>query len=79
MYSNVHERTEASICVMVNEMGVVELRAQLADVLHQVVVRGETIYITNRGRRVAAIVSLADAELLERLRRDNAKQGPPGD
>lgn len=62
---------------MVNEMGIAELRAQLADVLHRTTVRGDITYITSRGRRVAALVSVADAELLERLRQGNPEQEPP--
>jgi prevent-host-death family protein len=63
---------------MVNEMGIAELRAQLADVLNRTTVRGDITYVTSRGRRIAALVSVADAELLERLRQEEAGQGAPG-
>lgn len=39
-----------------------EVRAGLADVLHAAAVQGRITYVTNRGRRVAAIVPLAIAE-----------------
>lgn len=44
------------------------LRANLADVLGQVMVSGETAFVTTRGRRIAAVVSVADAEAIERQR-----------
>lgn len=44
------------------EVTVRELRARLADVLNDVSVRGKTVYVTSRGRRIAAVVPLAVAE-----------------
>jgi len=51
---------------MADEMGVKELRADLADVINNVAVRGRITYITSRGRRVAAIVPVEIAEDAER-------------
>lgn len=47
-----------------SEMSVTEARARLADVVDDVRVQHEPMYLTRRGRRVAALI---DAELLERL------------
>jgi prevent-host-death family protein len=52
------------------EIGIRELRTKLSDVLNDVSVRGQITYVTNHGRRVAAIVPVLDAEALE------AKQQP---
>lgn len=43
------------------ERSVADTRQNLADVLNDAV-RGRTTYITNRGRRIAAVVPLAVAE-----------------
>lgn len=45
-------------------MSVREIRENFADVVNAAV-RGKTTYITNRGRRVAAIVPVAVAEAAE--------------
>lgn len=47
---------------MPKEMSVREVRQDLAAVLNEVSVRGRIIYVTSRGRRVAAVVPLAVAE-----------------
>ena len=47
------------------ELSYVQVRAHLADVIHAASVRGQTTYITNRGRRVAAVVPLFVAESAE--------------
>lgn len=47
------------------EIGVRELRASLGDVINETAVRGQITYITSRGRRVAAIVPVPDAEDIE--------------
>jgi prevent-host-death family protein len=52
------------------EIGIRELRTKLSDVLNDVSVRGQITYVTNHGRRVAAIVPVLAAEALE------AKQQP---
>ena len=46
-------------------MSVREIRDNFADVVNAAAVRGKTTYITNRGRRVAAIVPVAVAEAAE--------------
>jgi prevent-host-death family protein len=43
-------------------MSVRELRADLADVINAAGTRGQVTYVTSRGRRVAAVVSVAAAE-----------------
>jgi prevent-host-death family protein len=48
------------------EIGIRELRAGLSEVLNETAVRGRTTYITSRGRRVAAIVPVPQAEELEK-------------
>lgn len=47
------------------EIGIRRLRETLPDVLHDVSVRGHITYVTNHGRRVAALVPVPDAEALE--------------
>ena len=47
-----------------SEMAVTEAREHLSDVVNRAAYGGETVFLTRRGRRVAAIVP---AELLEAL------------
>lgn len=47
------------------EMSTRDIRAHLADAVNTAI-RGQTTYITSRGRRVAAIVPLSVAENAER-------------
>ncbi|MEU2443523.1 type II toxin-antitoxin system prevent-host-death family antitoxin [Streptomyces althioticus] len=54
------------------EIGIRKLREKLPDVLHDVSVRGQITYVTNHGRRVAALVPVPDAEAIE------AKKTEPG-
>ncbi|MEV4077454.1 type II toxin-antitoxin system prevent-host-death family antitoxin [Nonomuraea fuscirosea] len=54
------------------EMSVADARRLFADVLNDAAVRGRITYITNRGRRVAAIVPVPVAEAAE------PAQGEPG-
>ena len=42
-----------------------DLRARVAGVLNDVAVRGRIVYITNHGRRIAAIVPVPVAEQIE--------------
>ncbi|MFE9736165.1 type II toxin-antitoxin system prevent-host-death family antitoxin [Streptomyces sp. NPDC005863] len=56
-----------------DEIGIRELRAALSDVLNETAVRGRITYVTSRGRRIAAIVPVPDAETIE------AKKQPEGD
>lgn len=51
------------------DIGIRELRAALSDVVNRAAVRGEITYVTSRGRRVAAIVSVPDAETIEASKR----------
>jgi prevent-host-death family protein len=44
------------------EMSVRELRAELADVINAAGMHGQVTFVTSRGRRVAAVVSVAVAE-----------------
>lgn len=55
------------------EIGIRKLRETLPDVLHDASVRGRITYVTNHGRRVAAIVPVPLAENFE------ARQQPEGD
>lgn len=48
-------------------MNVSEVRDQLADLVNRVAYGRERITIARRGRRVAALVSAEDLDLLERL------------
>lgn len=47
------------------EKSAAEVRRELAAILNTTAVRGEITYITNRGRRVAAIVPVTVAEAAE--------------
>ena len=51
-------------------LNVVELRQSLADVLNRAEYRGERIVIHRRGKDAAAIISIEDLKLLERLIED---------
>lgn len=50
------------------EVGLVDARNQLGNLVHDVTVNGVTVYLTNRGRSVAAIVPLGAAEIANRAR-----------
>ena len=47
------------------EISVRELRKALAGTLNDVAVRGRTIYVTNNGRRIAALVPVPVAEQID--------------
>ncbi len=51
-------------------LNVVELRQSLADILNRAEYRGERIVIHRRGKDAAAIISIEDLNLLERLIED---------
>ena len=53
------------------EIGIRELRAELADVVNETAVRGRITYVTSRGRRVAALVPVPDAEAIEEKRSES--------
>jgi prevent-host-death family protein len=55
------------------EIGIRELRAALSDVVNETAVYGRITYVTSRGRRVAAIVPVPDAQVIE------AQKQPEGD
>jgi prevent-host-death family protein len=55
------------------EIGIRELRAGLSEVVNETAVRGRITYVTSRGRRIAAIVPVPDAEAIE------AQRKPQGD
>jgi prevent-host-death family protein len=51
-------------------LNVVELRQSLADILNRAEYQGERIVIHRRGKDTAAIISIEDLKLLERLIED---------
>ncbi|NLT05538.1 MAG: type II toxin-antitoxin system Phd/YefM family antitoxin [Solirubrobacterales bacterium] len=50
-----------------DEMALSQARESLADVVNRIRFGGERVALTRHGRPVAALVPVADAELLERL------------
>jgi len=50
-----------------DRLNVVELRHSLADILNRAEYQGERIIIHRRGKDAAAIISIEDLKLLERL------------
>ncbi len=48
-------------------IGARELRNEMSDALNRVAYRGERIAVERRGKEVAVLVPIEDAELLERL------------
>jgi len=48
-------------------VNIVTLRSNLADALNRAAYAGERVVLERRGKPVAAIVSMGDLELLERL------------
>lgn len=65
MYHSYHVRMPANTSA---EIGIRELRASLSDVVNETAVRGRITYVTSRGRRIAAIVPVPDAEAIEESR-----------
>lgn len=51
-------------------VGIAEIRNNLADALNRVAYQGERVVLERRGKGVAAIVSIDDLELLEALEDD---------
>ena len=49
------------------EIGVADIRANLADVINRVAYGGERIVLQRRGKQVLAVVSMEDLELLNAL------------
>lgn len=58
------------------EIGIRELRAALSDVVNETAVRGRITYVTSRGRRVAAIVPVPDAEAIESSKQPEGDDSP---
>lgn len=52
---------------MSDEIAISEARADLGPVTNRVCYGGETVYLTKHGRRAAAVVPAAAAELLEQV------------
>ena len=50
------------------EMPVGQFRTRMADVVNAAVVRDQTTYLTSNGRRIAAVIPLAEAEAIEARR-----------
>jgi prevent-host-death family protein len=50
----------------VNEMTVTQARARLADVVDEARTRHDAVYLTRRGRRIAAVIGIDDLERLTR-------------
>ena len=48
-------------------MNIVNIRAKLADTLNRVAYQGERVVLERRGKGVAALVSMGDLALLEKL------------
>ena len=49
------------------EIGVADIRANLADVINRVAYGGERIVLQRRGKQVLAVVPMADLALIEEL------------
>lgn len=49
------------------QVGIAEIRDNLADALNKVAYAGERVILARRGKGVAALVSMEDLELLEKL------------
>lgn len=52
----------------IEEISIGALRNRLADVVNAAAVRGQVVYVTSRGRRVAAVVPVPLAEAVEERR-----------
>lgn len=50
-----------------NTLSIVDARNNLADALNRVSYAGERVFLARRGKPVAVLVSVADAELLAKL------------
>lgn len=58
------------------EIGIRDLRAKLSDVVNDTAVYGQITYVTSRGRRVAAIVPVPDAEAIEEKKKPGGDSPP---
>ena len=59
---------------MAYEIPVTQARAELADLINRVVYGGERVVVTRHGKPLVALVSAADLERLEELRREAAEE-----
>jgi prevent-host-death family protein len=59
--------------IKTEDMGIRELRANLSERLGKAV-KGEITYVTSHGVRIAAIVSVVDAEAIEASRKGTPSQ-----
>ena len=53
--------------VIMLQVGIKEIRDNLADALNKVAYAGERVVLARRGKGVAALVSMEDLELLEKM------------
>ena len=58
------------------EIGIRELRAALSAVVNETAVNGRITSVTSRGRRVAAIVPVPDAQALEATTQPEGDDSP---
>ena len=56
---------------LAREMSVAQARKDFAGVLNEAAIRGRITYITNRGRRIAAVVAVPVAESAEQPQGDS--------
>jgi prevent-host-death family protein len=61
MYNMVQQGTIVAV-TDTSEISVAELRKNLAEILNDTAVKGQVIYVTRNGRRIAAIVPVPAAE-----------------
>ena len=64
---NVHNEVFSTGEETMIEIGVADIRANLADVINRVAYGGERIVLQRRGKQVLAVVSMEDLELLNAL------------
>jgi prevent-host-death family protein len=62
---------------MAHEVPVTQARAEFAELVNRVVYGGERVVVTRHGKPLAALVSAADLERLERADAGPAAQRPP--
>ena len=67
MYMNGMSATPRSERDIMIQVGIAEIRDNLAEALNKVAYAGERVILARRGKGVAALVSMEDLELLEKL------------
>ena len=65
--SGASENSRSSEREIMVQVGIAEIRDNLADALNKVAYAGERVILSRRGKGIAALVSMEDLELLERL------------